>query len=286
MAVPAADALGGLQLSPGTIVAPVNANVILVAGVYGPGRRMLAGAPVQWALAPGSVGQIHAVGRSPRGLSDLFVAPPVQTTPTTALAATFDRDEVISRGTNSPADALTVLRGQTWISVISATEGTMYVTAVAPELPNPAAGRQTTTIHWVDARWSAPPPAASPAGTRRTLTTTVNRQITGAPLPGWRVHYEVTGGPAAGFAPDGKRGIDVIVNEAGQASAELVQSQPEQGVNTITVQLIHPATAAATVPAAGWHSAAVQRRIHRRQRHDAANLDRRPERSSASAHRT
>jgi len=257
VAVPAADALGGLQLSPGNIVAPLNANVILVAGVYGPARKMLAGQPVQWALAPGSVGQIHSVGRSPRGIGDLFVVPPpVRSTPTTALAETFNHDEVISRGTNSPADALTVLRGQTWISVISATEGAMYVTAVAPELPNPAARQQTALIHWVDARWTAPPPAISPAGTQRTLITTVNRQITGAPLPGWRVHYEVAGGPAAGFAPDGKRSIDVTVNEAGQASAELVQSQPEQGINTIAVQLIHPATAVAPVPGAGANSPA------------------------------
>src|SRR6202034_2669047 len=48
----------GVQLSPGVVVAPLNANVILVAGVYSPERELLPFQPIDWSLAPGSVGQI------------------------------------------------------------------------------------------------------------------------------------------------------------------------------------------------------------------------------------
>ncbi len=238
-----APADGGLLLSPGVIVAPLNANVILVAGVYGAGRQMLPNQPVQWTVVPGSVGQIHAVGQGPRGLFD-FLGAPVTSTAAFAQNETFSSNEIIRRGTASPADALTVLRGQTWISVTSAIEGNMSVTALAPAIASLATRQQTAVVHWVDARWVAPLPAAGPAGARRTLTTTVMRQSNRAPLAGWHVKYEIVGGPSAGFGADLARSVEVAANDQGQASVEIGQSQPMQGTNQISVQLIHPAARA------------------------------------------
>ena len=54
-----------IQINPGVVVAPLNANVILVAGVYGIDRQLMALQRVDWSLAPGSVGQIITVGDSP-----------------------------------------------------------------------------------------------------------------------------------------------------------------------------------------------------------------------------
>src|SRR5437660_1372192 len=57
-----------LMLSPGVVVAQVGSNVVMVAGVFGPGNAPLAGRRVEWTLANGGVGQITAVGTAPGGL--------------------------------------------------------------------------------------------------------------------------------------------------------------------------------------------------------------------------
>ena len=62
------------------------------------------------------------------------------------------------------------------------------------------------------------------------LTTTVLRQSTNAPIAGWRMHYEMAGGTAAGFAPDGAQSIEVATDAQGRASTELFQQQPAGGV--------------------------------------------------------
>ncbi len=232
----------GVLLSPSAIVAPVGANVIMVAGVYGPGRQMLAFERVEWTIAPGGVGQIAAIGDFSRGLlqGGLFEAPAQKISPMFAVGETFPRTLVISRGTALPGDALTIVRGQTWISVTSPIEGATYVTAQAPGMENWQTRQQTAVVHWVDSGWTVPPPVVAPAGSRHTLTTTVTRRSNGEPLAGWRVRYEITGGPAGGFAPDGVRAIEVPTNEIGQANVEVLQSKPEQGVNPILIQIIRP----------------------------------------------
>ena len=57
----------GILLNPPVVVAQVGANVVMVAGVFGPGRAMLPGRRVEWTLAAGGVGQITAVGSAPSG---------------------------------------------------------------------------------------------------------------------------------------------------------------------------------------------------------------------------
>ncbi len=229
------------MLSPASVIAPVTANVILVAGVSGTTRQLEAGRRVDWALA--GAGQITGVGDAPRALGGIFSAPPRIVDANHAIGETFARDVVLTRGTPNPSDNVSVLRGQTWISVGSAVEGTGTITASAPEVGNPATRQQTAVIHWVDARWTAPANAIVATGARHTLTSTVSRQTTGAPIAGWKVRYEITGGPSAGFAPDGTRSTELVTNAQGQAAAEIMQSQPEAGTSVVAVRLTRPAAA-------------------------------------------
>ncbi len=78
-------------------------------------------------------------------------------------------------------------------------------------------------------------------GTRHAFTTTVTRQTDRTPLVGWIVRYEITGGPAAGFAPDGRQVIEEPTNALGQSTVEIAQQQPAPGTNTISVQIVRPA---------------------------------------------
>jgi uncharacterized repeat protein (TIGR01451 family) len=236
---PAAES--SLLLSPGVVVAPVGANVVMVAGVFGPDHAPLAGRRVEWTLATGGVGQITAVGAAPGGFFGIGATSAQKVDPLYAVNETFSRNVLVARGAGTQLGDLTVGRGQTWITVSSPNEGATYVTALAPELQNWVVRQQTGLIHWVDAQWSAAPPAVGPAGSRHVFTTTITRRTTGEPLAGWHVRYEITGGPAAGFAPDGGRAIEVPTNELGQASAEIFQPQPESGASPVLIQVIRPA---------------------------------------------
>ena len=73
------------------------------------------------------------------------------------------------------------------------------------------------------------------------LTTTVWRQSNHCPRPGWIVRYQVAGGPLAVFAPAGTPSIDIPTNDAGQASAEIVQNDPSPGTSRVCVQVFRPA---------------------------------------------
>jgi uncharacterized repeat protein (TIGR01451 family) len=126
------------------------------------------------------------------------------------------------------------------VSVTSPTEGTSHVTVFAPEVPGWDRRQQTATIYWVDVQWRFPAPAITPVGSRHGLTTVVTRQSDNTPLAGWLVRYEITGGPEAGFAPDGARSIEVATGPGGEATAELMQPQASPGTNQITIQVIRP----------------------------------------------
>ncbi len=54
------------------------------------------------------------------------------------------------------------------------------------------------------------------------------------------MRYEIAGGPAAGFAPDGAQTIEVLSDALGQARAEIFQTKTAAGTNTINVQVIRP----------------------------------------------
>ncbi len=237
-------------VAPGRIVAPVGTEVVMLAGVVGQEGYLQANERVEWMLAPNGVGHIVTT-RSAEALDWLF---PVHHLPhkvdnSFAIATTSRRYVTLTRGTPALDDDVRVLRGQSWITVSSPTEGTSYVTAYARDVYGWNERQQTGLIHWVDAQWTFPPPGINPLGTRHVFTTTVSRNSDQLPIAGWPVRYEIADGPAAGFAPDGQPTVEVLTDSLGRAAAEIFQRDPAAGTNRIRIQVIRPAVAGSSLTA-------------------------------------
>ncbi|HWB00002.1 MAG TPA: hypothetical protein VG713_15990 [Pirellulales bacterium] len=251
----------GLRITPQTIVAPVGAEVVLKAAICDQKGFTTANERVEWMIAPGGVGQFVALGQ--RGWTDVLfgAATPEKITSTYAVNSTSSKYVCLNRGTPSNDDDVPVIKGQAWVTVTSPLEGLSRVTAYAPNVYGWDQRQRSATIHWLDALWAFPPPSVNPSGTRQVFTTSVNRQTSGAPLPGWRVRYEILDGPPASLVPaaqsaayrpidDGRqtagyageevRILEVPTDSVGQASVELVQAVPAPGTNNISVQVIRP----------------------------------------------
>jgi uncharacterized repeat protein (TIGR01451 family) len=243
----------GVTITPARIVAPIGSEVILLASVLGGDGYMVTGEPVEWTVNPLGVGNIVALGE--RGRFDWIEhlhGFPRKLTDHYALTKTCVADMYLDRGTPSPTDDVTVLPGQTWISVTSPVEGTSHITALAASTYNWERRQQTAQIHWIDAQFSFPNPTSGAAGSRVPLTTKVNRLTNGTPLEGWIVRYElVPGGPAAALeassyndsAPklSGGQAAEATTNAQGEATVDLVQEKESGGVSAISVQVFRPA---------------------------------------------
>ncbi len=243
-------------LSPRETTARVGSEVILRAGVGGADGYLQTNRRLEWTIAAGSVGNFTAVEKG--GFVDLLVGDfnwPRILSNTSAVGSTGRSNIRLNRGTCAPDDDVMILRGQGWISLTSPVEGTTNVTVMAPEVYTWDARVQSATINWVDAQWQYPPPSINPAGTRHLLSTTVTRQSDQTPCEGWRVRYSITGGPPAGFAPDGAQAVEVPVNSAGQANVEIFQTQPSHGTNQICIEVIRPGD----IPGAGGRRLVIDR---------------------------
>ncbi|HOM18263.1 MAG TPA: hypothetical protein PLQ00_13110, partial [Thermoguttaceae bacterium] len=231
-----------LLLQPREVAAPIGTEVILVATVLGADRYTSTNERVEWSIPTGCVGEFVQVGKGTwidwlvldftraRKLCNTF-----------AVTSTSRRNVRLTRGTPDVQDDVVIQPGQAWVSVSSPMEGTTYVSAYAPSVVGWGQRRQTAVIHWVDAQWTFPAPAITPAGARHVLTTTVVGRSDGRPRRGWLVRYEIVDGPSAGFSPDGAKVVETATNEAGQASVEIFQPQPSPGTNRIQIQILRPA---------------------------------------------
>jgi uncharacterized repeat protein (TIGR01451 family) len=242
IAVPAVAA-PGLTLTPMRIVAPVGSEVLMVAGVHGPGQPELPRQRVEWLLSPGSVGHFLAVGESEQPRFLRFGSPPQKVSNDYAISETQSTPRIITRGTVDPADDVSVLPGQAWVTVASPVEGSSFVTAFAPGVQGLLSNRQSGVIHWVDVRWTAPSSATLLQGAKHSLVTTVTRASNGSPVAGYKVRYEVAGGAEAGFGPALAGGVELTTNEQGVASAELSPDGATVGGTQVNIQLIRPAEA-------------------------------------------
>jgi uncharacterized repeat protein (TIGR01451 family) len=231
-----------VMVTPAKIIAPVGSEVIVQAAVCGPDKALVANEPVEWSIAPDSVGffvqagetgpleWMHHVSRTTRKIDNQF-----------AVSSTSPKFIMLNRGTAENTDDVPVLRGQAWVTMSSPTEGTSFVTAVAPNVRGWNAHKQTSTVYWVDCQWTFPPPAINPAGSRHTFTTMLVKHSNKCPLAGYRVRYEIAGGPPAGFAPNGSQIIEVTSNALGQAPVEIFQQQAGAGTNVVNIKVIRPA---------------------------------------------
>jgi uncharacterized repeat protein (TIGR01451 family) len=231
-------------IEPRETVVPVGSEVVLIAGVAGADGYLRTNRRLEWSIASGGVGHFVAVEKN--GMLDLMLGDfnwPRKVDATFAIGSTSRENVRLNRGTPSTDDDKFVQRGQGWITLTSPVEGTSHVTVVAPEVYGWDARTKSATVHFVDAVVQYPPPAINPAGTKHVFTTTITRFTNQSPCENWLVRYEIVGGPAAGFLPDGASMVEVRTNSAGQACAEIVQKQPASGVNKISIQAIRPADA-------------------------------------------
>ncbi len=217
----------------------------MIASANGPDGRLKTGRRVEWTLDPGGVG--HFVAIDGASLFHPFLrwdSWPRKVDATFAIGKTLRQNITLTRGTPIPDDDMLVMAGQTWITVTSPVEGTSYLSAYAPDVHGWDRHKQSARIHWIDAAWSFPPAAVNPVGTRHVFTTTVLRHTDQSPIAGWLVRYEIIDGPPAGFAPDGATAVQIATDELGQANAEIFQSEPLSGTNTVRIEIIRPAQSA------------------------------------------
>ncbi len=231
-----------LSLTPSVTAAPVGSEVVLVAGVGSADGYLRCNQRLEWSIAPGSVGQFNDVGKT--DFVDILLGDynrPRIVNCAFAIGSTASKDVQVKQAAYGPAGAISVTPGQGWIKISSPVEGTSIVNVVAPKIIKPDERMKTATIYWTDATWQFPPPAINSAGTKHVFTTTVMRHSNQCPLPGWHVKYAITGGPPAGFSPDGASSIEATTDAAGQANAEIFQKTPAHGTNQIAIEVIRPA---------------------------------------------
>ncbi len=235
-------AIPGIRILPSRLVAPVNSEVVVLAGLCHEDGYLTTGERIEWTLDNGSVGQFLAPAERhfPHNLG-IVEGGAQKLSPIYAIGSSSRREQTLTRGTAAPTDDVLVRKGQAWITVTAASEGTSHITAFAPSAKSWTQHRNTATIHWVDAQWQFPTPAVNPPGGRHLLTTTVTRSTDGSPIAGWIVRYEIAGGPAAGFGPQRDPAVEVPTDALGQATVEISQQTAANGTNQINVSVIRPA---------------------------------------------
>ncbi len=227
---------GKVMLSPTRMIAPVGSEVVLTSGLCGDDGYLITQQPIEFMLSQDSVGQFVQVSdrtglwhRSKKLSADY------------AIARTSTRAQVVTRGTPSVTDDIVQRKGQCWISLTSASEGTSYVTVVAQKGANWPQRRKAASIYWVDAQWAFPSPVAVPAGQVHNLSTSVKRTATGAPVVGYIVRYEIVDGNPAVFGPGGATAFELRTNDEGLANVALQPTTSHPGVTQIRIRVIRPA---------------------------------------------
>ena len=241
---------GCILLSPQRIVAPVGGEVILLSGVCGDEGYLMTGEPLEWMLTPESVGHFIQVGDERQGLMHRLVGTDRadKRSGSFARGVTSTQRMWITRGNKNLRDDVPLEKGQTWISVSSPTEGTSRVTVLAPESDCWDQRKATATIYWIDARWQFPAPQVVPAGTPVVLTTRVTRSEGMIPAKGWIVRYEILNPDLASFAPGGTAVTEAVVDESGNATAQLIPLPGTRGTATVAATVIRPAGESDNMP--------------------------------------
>ncbi len=237
---------GELLLTPLSVVAPVGGEVVFLAGICGPDGHYVTKQPIEWMLAPDSVGNIIEVGDEERTTIGKLLhhrEPKVEKLDGDfARGRTTTKPHVITKGSGDCSDRIPVKEGQTWLTVSSPTSGVTHVTALAPECEIWDQRRQTATIYWVDAQWDFPPPASS-RGEPIQLTTRVTKAASMVPATDWRVRYRSLDPNAAVFQTVEGPAAEVIVSvdANGQARATAVPGAAGYGTSPILVDILKPA---------------------------------------------
>ena len=231
-----------LTVTPKEFVAPICSEVIVAAGLCDSRGYFLTGQPIEWMIPDGSIGEIVQVGKETHtGFTSYLRGSPHKVATNYVRAYTSSIGQTIDRGTPSPLDDVSLGKGQSWISVTSPIEGTTHVTVWAPKEKDWERRRTTARIHWVDAKWTFPPPQVSRFGQPVRLTTRIMRS-NGAPVANWIVRYDILGGPEASFGGAGAQSIAPTTGPDGTATAELLPNATTAGITQLRVQIVRPST--------------------------------------------
>lgn len=234
---------GQIISTPHRIVAPVGSEVVVLSGICGGDGRFALNQPLEWILSNDSVGQFIEVGGTQHSTFNRLVSPTAKKIDGQyAHGRTGLKERLVTRGTPTPADDITLLKGQTFVSVASASPGTSYVTSVAPKAAGWDKRRATTLIHWVDGNWSIPVPTSATAGTVHPMVTQVTSATGDGGVPDWKVRYTIVGGAPAEFVPTGSQTAEAVTTADGLAVVQLRQSagQFAPGTTQVRVDVIRP----------------------------------------------
>ena len=190
---------GQMLMTPSRIIAPVGSEVVVIAGICGSDGFFAVNQPLEWMLSNDSVGQFVEIGGMHHSTFNKLVKPSSRKFDGQyAWGRTGLKNQILSRGTPTPVDDIELRKGQTFVSVSSASPGTSYVTGVAPKAEGWDRRKASTIIHWVDGNWSIPAPVQATAGTVTALTTLISN-TEGQGLKDWPVRYSIVGGAPAEF---------------------------------------------------------------------------------------
>lgn len=236
---------GKIQLTPQRVIAPVGGEVLMLAGVCGPDGTLMPGETIEWMVAPDGVGSIVQVGDDERWLvhSLARTRDPEKLDVDYAIGRTSSRAALITRGTRTPRDDVSLRKGETWMTLTSASEGVSRVTVLAPESDCWDHRKATTTIYWIDAAWQFPKNQMVRAGSSTSMTTRVTRSERTIPAEGWIVRYEVLTPTLATLGPQHLSVMEVPVGPDGNATVGVNPVAGTSGTATVEIQVIRPAEA-------------------------------------------
>ena len=242
-----------LVVAPDAISAPVGTDVIVVASYIGSDSEYLqTGERLSWDIS--GVGRIMETNPSETGAGGLFTneykgcfynCPLLKKVRKVEAAETVTTTSNtlyrITRGTESPRDDVTILRGQSWVSATSDEEGTSSVVVMASDIASWDKRRAVARINWVDAAFKYPTSGIGTINSTTKLATKVVRRSTGEARQNWLVKYDVLGGDAA-LGPNRQRTLVVQTDEQGEAAVSLSQTSGTAGTAKIKATILRPET--------------------------------------------
>ncbi len=231
-------------MTPSRIIAPVGSEVVVLAGICGGDGYFATNQPLEWMLSNDSVGQIIEVGGMHHPTFNKVVPPQANKFDGQyAHGRTGLKEIVLTRGTPTPCDDIQLRKGQTFVSISSASPGTTYLTGVAPRAESWDRRRATTRIYWVDGTWAVPAPIRATAGTVSPLTTVISQADGNGGIDGWKVRYTIVGGAPAEFAPAGSQTAEATSSSSGEATVQIRQraGQFDPGTTQVRVDIVRPA---------------------------------------------
>ena len=126
----------------------VGSEVVVIAGICGSDGFFAVNQPLEWILSNDSVGQFVEIGGMHHSTFNKLIPPSSRKFDGQyAWGRTGLKNQILSRGTPTPVDDIELRKGQTFVSVSSASPGTSYVTGVAPKAEGWDRRKASTIIH-------------------------------------------------------------------------------------------------------------------------------------------